>query len=108
MMAGALPAVAQDDVESGNAVKSERTAKPVKKYATRKVSGKVLNGASGKPMSGAIVSVAEVDGYSALTHSDGTYEIEVPLFATALKAVPYTHLTMPTKRIVLFSSEAFS
>ena len=36
-------------------------------------------------MSGAIVSVAEVDGYSALTHSDGTYEIEVPLFATALK-----------------------
>lgn len=85
MMAGALPAVAQDDVESGNAVKSERTAKPVKKYATRKVSGKVLNGASGKPMSGAIVSVAEVDGYSALTHSDGTYEIEVPLFATALK-----------------------
>ncbi len=84
MMAGSLPAVAQDDVEAAEKVKSERPAKPVKKYPTRKVSGKVVNGATGKPMSGAIVSVAEVEGYSALTHSDGTYDIEVPLFATSL------------------------
>ena len=84
MMAGSLPAVAQDDVEAAEKVKSERPAKPVKKYATRKVSGKVLNGATGKPMSGAIVSVPEVEGYSALTHSDGTYDIEVPMFATSL------------------------
>ena len=84
MMAGALPAAAQDAADGAKAA-SERPAKPVKKYATRKVSGKVLNGATGKPMSGAIVSVPEVDGYSALTKSDGSYEMEVPTFASTLQ-----------------------
>ena len=84
MMAGALPAAAQDAADGAKAA-SERPAKPVKKYATRKVCGKVLNGATGKPMSGAIVSVPEVDGYSALTKSDGSYEMEVPTFASTLQ-----------------------
>ena len=102
MMAGSLPAAAQD-VATGEKATSERPAKPVKKYATRKVAGKVLNGATGQPLSGAIVSVPEIDGYSTLTKSDGTYQIEVPLFAGALQV---TAPDMNPARIGLTSGAA--
>ena len=40
---------------------------------------------SGTPLGGALVSVSGYDGYSALTEEDGTYKLDVPEYATALK-----------------------
>ena len=78
-------AAQEDDSELMDAPRKEKPAKPRKQYPTRVVKGRVLNAATKAPISGAMVRVAEVDGYSALSHSDGTYEIKVPLFATSLE-----------------------
>lgn len=84
MMCGATPAMAQDDGDEADNIKKEVTAKPRKQYPTRVVKGRVVNAATNSPIGGAMVRVAEVDGYSALTHSDGTYELKVPVFASSL------------------------
>ena len=79
-----IPASAQDDDEDlQDAPKRERVIKQ-KQYPTRIVKGRVLNEMSKTPLSGAMVRVAEIDGFSTLSHSDGTYELKVPLFATSL------------------------
>jgi hypothetical protein len=83
MMCGVAPAVAQVEGEAP-AAKKEVSAKPRKQYPTRVIKGRVVNAATNNPVSGAMVRVAEVEGYSALTHSDGTYELKVPLFASSL------------------------
>ena len=86
LLFGALPASAQDDdSDMLDAPKKVKTVKPQKQYPTRVVKGRVLHAASKAPVSGAMVRTAEVDGYSALSHSDGTFEIKVPLFATSLQ-----------------------
>ena len=84
---GTSVAFAQEDDESDVQIvrKVDRSASLKKQYPTRVVKGRVLNGTSKNPVSGAMVRVGEIDGYSALTHSDGTYEIKVPLFATSLE-----------------------
>ncbi|MBO4315649.1 MAG: TonB-dependent receptor plug domain-containing protein, partial [Prevotella sp.] len=85
LMFGTTAVVAQDD--EGEVLEVRKPVKPTavkKQYPTRVVKGRVINGTSKSPISGAIVRVGEVEGYSALTHSDGTYEINVPLFATSL------------------------
>ncbi len=85
LMLGTTSVVAQDDETEELEVR--RPVKPTavkKQYPTRVVKGRVINGTSKNPISGAMVRVGEVEGYSALTHSDGTYEIKVPLFATSL------------------------
>ncbi|MCR5132094.1 MAG: SusC/RagA family TonB-linked outer membrane protein [Prevotella sp.] len=82
----AAPAVAQeDDSEELSAPRREKVVKPRKQYPTRVVKGRVLNATTKAPVSGAMVRAAEVEGYSALSHSDGTYELKVPLFATSLE-----------------------
>ena len=84
-MLGACPAFAQDDdTEVLEARKAEKPAKPKKQYPTRVVKGRVTRGNGGAPISGAMVKVGEIEGYSALTKSDGTYELKVPIFATTL------------------------
>ena len=85
MLSVAPVAAQEDDSELMDAPRKEKPAKPRKQYPTRVVKGRVLNAATKAPISGAMVRVAEVDGYSALSHSDGTYEIKVPLFATSLE-----------------------
>lgn len=83
MMCGVAPAFAQVEGEA-SATKKEVSAKPRKQYPTRVVKGRVVNAATNNPVSGAMVRVAEVEGYSALTRTDGTYELKVPLFASSL------------------------
>lgn len=55
-------------------------------YPVRTVQGKVTDAATGKPLSGAIVHVQGMDGYSTLTEEDGSYTMKVPVFATSLFA----------------------
>ena len=73
-----------DDEEEGTET-SVRAFQPKKQtYATRSVRGAVVDAATKHPVAGAIVRAAEIDGYSSLTEDDGTYELKVPVFATAL------------------------
>lgn len=51
---------------------------------TTTLKGRVLSAATGQPLPGAIVSSAEIEGFSTLTGEDGTFEVRVPLFCTAL------------------------
>ena len=86
IMFSAAPAFAQDEAdEDAPSAKREQPAKPRKQYPTRVVKGRVLNATTNNPVSGAMIRTAEVDGYSTLSHSDGTYELKVPLFATSLQ-----------------------
>ncbi len=85
LTAGTLGCYAQEDA-AADSVAADRPASPVKKNVrTRPVSGRVLAVMSGTPLGGALVSVSGYDGYSTLTEEDGTYRLDVPEFATALK-----------------------
>ena len=61
------------------------------KYDTRTVKGCVIDAATGKPISGAIVSAYDIDGYSVLTEDDGTYELKLPVVASALTITAPDH-----------------
>ena len=81
-MQGAAPLLAQE--EDDNAGRQENTPRTARQYPTRLVRGSVLEATTGAPLAGALVSSAEIAGYSVLTDDDGTYELQVPLFATSL------------------------
>jgi TonB-linked SusC/RagA family outer membrane protein len=87
LMAFPLGVFAQDDDSDEDsedvAVKTTFTIKQ-KNYDTRTVTGRVVDAVTQKPIAGAIVRAAEIDGYSVLTEDDGTYELKVPVFASAL------------------------
>ena len=83
----ALPAslYAQDDEQEEVEVSAPVRKTVVQKhYPTRTVRGHVIDAATRKPVAGAIVRAAEIDGFSTLTDDDGSYELKVPLFATAI------------------------
>ena len=86
---------AEEVVETVNRVVSSK-----KQYETRIVTGRVLEATTGSPLSGAMVSVSEMNGYSALTNEDGTYELKVPVFATSVtvKAPELNIATMGLKK----------
>jgi len=86
LMAFPVSTFAQDDDLDDEEVKAPvRTlAVKQKKYETRTVTGMVLDATTQKPVAGAIVRAAEIDGYSVLTEDNGTYELKVPVFASAL------------------------
>lgn len=87
MLACSATAMAQDeDTATVQSVRSERMAKAHKKYPTRLIRGHIQNGATSSPIGGAIVRVTDMGEYSTLTHSDGSYELQVPLFANSLEA----------------------
>ena len=80
-----LPNYAQDDLEDDlEQLTVKKRTVAVKKYQTRKISGKVIDAATKKPISGAIVSASDVSGYSALTGDDGTYTLDVPVFSSSV------------------------
>ena len=83
-----LTAVAQDDIDDDEEEGTETAVKAFvpkqHQYETRTVKGIVLDATTKEPVAGAIVRAAEIDGYSVLTEDDGSYELKVPLFATAL------------------------
>ena len=76
------PALAQN-ADDGQIVKIE-VGKGAKQLPTRTVEGVVINGATNQPLSGVLVSAAEIDGYSTFTAEDGTYKLDVPLIASQL------------------------
>lgn len=85
LMAGTLGGYAQEEAAT-DTVTAARPTSPIKKNVkTRPVSGRVFAVTSGTPLGGALVSVSGYDGYSALTEEDGTYKLDVPEYATALK-----------------------
>ncbi|WP_437180243.1 SusC/RagA family TonB-linked outer membrane protein [Paraprevotella xylaniphila] len=84
-MAGTLGGYAQEEA-AADTVTASKPASPIKKNVkTRPVSGRVFAVTSGTPLGGALVSVSGYDGYSTLTEEDGTYKLDVPEYATALK-----------------------
>ncbi len=86
LMTFPLTISAQDDdtEEEGTETAIRGFAVKQKQYETRTIKGIVCDAATKQPISGAIVRVAEIDGYSTLTEDDGTYELKVPVFATGL------------------------
>lgn len=85
LMAFSLNASAQEvNAEEVAAETAAPSTAAKKQVATRVVKGRVLDAATGAPVSGAIVRAGEVDGFSALTNDDGTYEVKVPEFASSL------------------------
>jgi len=80
-----LSAQAYDDESEEEEEVTVRTIAPrLKQYETRVVRGLVVDAATQQPIAGAIVRAADIDGYSALTEDDGTYELKLPLFSTAI------------------------
>ena len=71
--------------DAGEDPVSARSPKARRQYPTREVRGRVLEATTRTPLSGALVRVSEVEGYSVLTESDGSYTLLVPLFATSLE-----------------------
>lgn len=61
-----------------------RTVNVEKKYPVRVVSGKVLT-SSAQPLGGVMVKTVGFNEYSALTGEDGSYQLQVPLQASALE-----------------------
>ena len=73
-----------EDLEAVAAPAKVRSPQARRQYPTREVCGRVLDAATRTPLSGALVRVSEVEGYSVLTDGDGLYRLRVPLFATSL------------------------
>ena len=73
-----------DDEEEGTQTAVRTFTPKQKQYETRTVRGRVVDAATKQPVAGAIVRASEIDGYSVLTEDNGTYELRVPLFSTAL------------------------
>ena len=107
MLLSALPlgVMAQDD-DSDDEEGTETSVRAIQpkqhQYATRSIKGIVLDAATKEPVAGAIVRAAEIDGYSVLTEDDGTYELKLPVFATAITIVSPDYNTL---RIGLQKSE---
>ncbi|MCR5312421.1 MAG: SusC/RagA family TonB-linked outer membrane protein [Bacteroidaceae bacterium] len=87
-MGVALPSVAQQEVEVEEDVEmaapQKRKAKPIKKYPTIEVRGRVVDAATGEPLAGALIQAFNNKRYTAMTGEDGTYVINVPKFITSL------------------------
>ena len=75
----------QDEDTLQNVQRGRAAQNTHKQYPTRVVRGRVLIATTRTPLSGALVRASEVEGYSVLTDTDGTYELRVPLFATSLE-----------------------
>ncbi len=86
LMAFPMYVSAQDEVDTElTEVATRKVAKPqMKKYDTRTVKGRVVDAATGSPVSGAIVKASGVEGYSTLTGDNGNYELKVPVFASSV------------------------
>ncbi len=85
MMFGIWPLSAQDaDTQMEATSRQERKAPSPKQYPTRQVKGRVVDATTRQSLSGVLVSVAEIEGYSTLTGSDGSYTLRVPLIASSL------------------------
>ena len=112
MVAATLGGYAQEEM-AADSVAAARPDRPVKKdVKTRQVSGRVFAVSTATPLGGALVSVSGYDGYSTLTNEDGTFQLDVPEFATALKITSPDYNTVRVglnksgklRDVVMFSS----
>lgn len=83
-VAVAMPAVAQDEVTDDPAPRPVNKVVEKEKYTLVSVKGKVLDEISKKPLGGIQIKTLGNARYTAMTEDDGTFEIKVPEFATAL------------------------
>ena len=85
---GAMPMAAQDEAEveeTAEVVAAPRkVAKPVKKYPTIEIKGKVVDAATGEPLAGAQLQAYNNSNYTAMTDENGEYTIAVPKFVTSI------------------------
>lgn len=63
----------------------QRVPKAAKKEITRPVKGRVVSSYGRTPLAGVMVKVTATGGYSALTDEDGSFELNVPTYATVLE-----------------------
>ena len=85
LLAMPLCVSAQDETDGGDEPVRKRTIVEKKKqYDTRTIRGRVVDAATRQAIAGAIVTADGLKGYSTLTEDDGTYELKVPVFTTAL------------------------
>jgi len=85
LMAFPLYVSAQEEQEEEQATAPRKVVKKqTKQYETRKVTGQVVDAATGKPVSGAIVKAEGVNGFSALTNDEGKYNMQIPVFTSSL------------------------
>lgn len=91
MLAYPASGFAQEDETDDVTVTAKK--KPVakkKRYAVRSINGRVTDAAN-KPVFGAIVAASGVDGYSALTEEDGSFKLDVPVFASSITVTEPKH-----------------
>ena len=82
------------------ALAKRRSAKKTdKQYPMKAVAGRIVDDATGEPMSGVRVQALRLPKYSTLTEEDGTYQLQVPEFCHALvvEAPEYNLLQMAIK-----------
>ncbi len=82
------------------ALAKRRSAKKAdKEYPMKAVAGRIVDDATGEPMSGVRVQALQLPKYSTLTEEDGTYQLQVPEFCHALivEAPEYNILQMAIK-----------
>ena len=85
LMAFPVYVSAQEETDNEQDTEIQKAPKvQVKKYETRTVKGRVIDSATGNPVSGAIVKASGVEGYSTLTDDQGVYTFGVPVFSSAL------------------------
>lgn len=72
LMAFPVYVSAQEETDNEQDTEIQKAPKvQVKKYETRTVKGRVIDSATGNPVSGAIVKASGVEGYSTLTDDQG-------------------------------------
>ncbi len=81
---GIAPLSAQNAETVEGAPQQVRKQASTKQYPAREVKGRVVDATTRQPLGGVLVSAAEIEGYSTLTESDGTFTLRVPLIATSL------------------------
>ena len=92
LLAMPLCASAQDDADGeAEPVKNRTIVEKQKQYDTRTIRGRVMDAATQQAVAGAIVRADGLQGYSTLTEDDGTYELKVPVFVTALYVTSPDH-----------------
>ena len=80
---GITTAYAQEAQETEGTAKV-KIKKQAKKYATRTVTGKVIDASTKAPMGGVRVQALGMERYSTLTEEDGTYVVEIPTFINSM------------------------
>ena len=81
------PALAQDDddeEETEAVIKQPKRKAATVNYPTMTLKGLVTDMATGKPLSGIQLQALGYKRYTAMTEEDGTFQIKVPTFTTAL------------------------